>query len=137
MNIGDQISIWKVQRKILGTISLVKQFRSQSTLTVYFSGFSSRNESEVAVFVVSVSSSSWINMGLKYSLSHELFIEKKPYIQLKTKFSNRAIYISSWLKATYAKSNLLQQTKRDAQYVPIVIYLSKLSIVIQLTDSNQ
>jgi len=45
------------------------------TLTVNFSGCSSRYEAELAVFVGSLSSSSGTHMGLKYSLSHALFSE--------------------------------------------------------------
>ena len=44
----------------------------------------------LSISLESFSSSSWTNMGLKCSLSHELFSEKKPYIQLKTKFNDRA-----------------------------------------------
>ena len=44
-------------------------------LTVNFSGYSSRYEAELAVFVESFSSSSGTNMGSKYSLSHAIFSE--------------------------------------------------------------
>ena len=40
-----------------------------------FSGYSSRYEAELTVFVESFSSSSGTNMGSKYSLSHAIFSE--------------------------------------------------------------
>jgi hypothetical protein len=63
-------------------------------LDCHFSGYSSRYEAELVVFVVSFSSNSGTNMGLKYSVSHELFREKKPYIQWRSKFKDRVGYIS-------------------------------------------
>ena len=51
-------------------------------------------EAELAVYNVyaeSLSSSSGTNMGLQYYLSYELFSET--YIQLQTKFKDRASYI--------------------------------------------
>ena len=71
----DQISIRKSEDKSWGTISLVKYFRSQTTLIFNFSGYSSQYEAEVSVFVESFSSSSGTNMGSNYSLSHAIFNE--------------------------------------------------------------
>ena len=94
-------------------------------MTVNFYGCSSRYETEPAVFVVSFNSSSGTNMVSKYSVNHELFSEKKPYKQLRTKFKDPASYISLWLRATCTQfaltnekrctvcihSNIFQQTR--------------------------
>jgi hypothetical protein len=63
-------------------------------------------EAELVVFVVSFSSSSETNMGLKYSVSHGLFSEQKPYVQWKIKFKDQVSYISFWLRATCIHSTL-------------------------------
>jgi hypothetical protein len=51
----------------------------------------------------------------------------KPYIQLKTKFNDRASYISIWMRATYIQSaltvfthgNIFQETR-----APIITYFA-------------
>ena len=122
------------------TVSLVKQFRSQTTLTVYFSGCSSRYEAELVVFMVSFCLSLGINIGLKYYLRHELFNEKKPYIQLQTKFKHCASYISYWLRSTcitstltvFTNSNIFQQT--HAPNITHILVSKIIGIVMMLED---
>ena len=75
MNIWDQISIRNVRRQILGNHFFSQIVSFSTTLTVNFSGYSSRYEAELAVFVESFNSSSGTNMGSKYSLSHAIFSE--------------------------------------------------------------
>ena len=66
----------EVRRQILGNhfFSQIVSF-SNDPHCQFFSGYSSRHEAELAVFVESFSSSSGTNMGSKYSLSHAIFIE--------------------------------------------------------------
>ena len=126
------MSIRKVRRQVLGIHLFSQYFRSQTTLSVYFSGCSSRYEAELVVFVVSFCTSSAKNIELIYSLSNELFSEKKPYIQLQTKFKDYASYISYWLRAICPKStqtvcthsNIFQQTR-----APIITHIFLIKII--------
>jgi hypothetical protein len=104
MKIWDQISIRKVRRQILGNhlFSQIISFSSDPDCQFLWMQFKVWSEALV-VFVVSFSSSWGTNMRLHYSLSHALFSEKKPYIQLRTKFKDWASYISFWLRATCTK----------------------------------
>jgi hypothetical protein len=77
-------------------------------------------------------------MGLKYSLRYELFSEKKPYIQWRTKTKNRASYISFWLRATcihstltvFTSSNIVLQT--CAPIITHILLIKIIGILIKL-----
>ena len=136
MKTWDQISIRKVRRQILGN-HLFSQIVSISNDPdcKFLWICSSRYEAEVIVFVESFSSSSRTNMGLKYSLRHELFSEKKPYIQWRTKTKNRASYISFWLRATCINSTLTVFTPSNIFYqtrAPIITHILLVKIIVIL-----
>ena len=73
LKIWDQISI---RRQILGSnfFSKIVSF-SNDPHCQFFSGYSSRYEAQLAVFVESFSSSSGTHMGWKYSPSQAIFSE--------------------------------------------------------------
>ena len=84
------------------------------------------------MFMVSFCLRLGINIGLKYYLRHELFNEKKPYIQLQTIFKHCASYISYWLRSTcitstltvFTNSNIFWQT-----YAPNITHILESKII--------
>jgi hypothetical protein len=89
---------WNIHNRKKSIIYLLTSLCSQTTLTVHLSGHSSRCEAEAAVLSISVTSDSSRKMAFNKSLSHALFSEQKPYIQLNAKLKDRASYISLWLR---------------------------------------
>jgi hypothetical protein len=84
-------------------------FRSQTTLTVNFSGHRTWCEALLAELFVSVRSNSRRKRAFQ-SLSYDLFSEKIPYIQLNAKLKDMASYIvlgsgMPYLFKTYSDSN--------------------------------
>ena len=135
---------WNIHNRKKSIIYLLTNLRFQTTLTVHLSGHSSRCEAEAAVLSISVTWDSSRKMAFNKSLSHVLFSEQKPYIQLNAKLKDRASYISFWLRGyctipastdeerstVCTHCNIFQQTR--ASILPINI----LSVSMKSVSNN-